>query len=47
MEKPIRKPDYKVSLLVIGDSYVGKTSLLGRFCEETFNEDYKNTVGKY
>lgn len=31
--------------LVIGDSGVGKTSMLVRYCEDTFQTDYLSTIG--
>ena len=31
--------------LVLGDSGVGKTSLLVRYCEDTFQADYLSTIG--
>lgn len=31
--------------LVVGDSGVGKTSLLVRYCEDTFQSDYLSTIG--
>jgi small GTP-binding protein len=31
--------------VIVGDSAVGKTSLLLRFCHETFQKDYKATIG--
>ena len=37
--------DYSVQLLIIGDSSVGKTSILTRFSNGTFKEDYIATVG--
>ena len=30
--------------LVVGDSGVGKTSLLVRYCEDTFQADYLSTI---
>ncbi|XP_072455703.1 ras-related protein Rab-36 isoform X4 [Notamacropus eugenii] len=36
----------KVSkVVVLGDLYVGKTSLINRFCKDTFDRDYKATIG--
>ena len=37
--------DEKCQLLIIGDSTVGKTSILGRFANGTFNSNYLATVG--
>ncbi|XP_025893574.1 ras-related protein Rab-36 isoform X2 [Nothoprocta perdicaria] len=32
-------------VVVVGDLYVGKTSLINRFCKDTFDRDYKATIG--
>ena len=37
--------DVKCQLLIIGDSTVGKTSILSRFANGTFNSNYLATVG--
>jgi Ras-related protein Rab-1A len=37
--------DQKCQLLIIGDSTVGKTSILNKFANGTFNENYLATVG--
>ena len=37
--------DVKCQLLVIGDSTVGKTSILSRFANGTFNANYLATIG--
>ena len=37
--------DEKCQLLIIGDSTVGKTSILSRFANGTFNSNYLATVG--
>lgn len=37
--------DYLVKLLIIGDSGVGKTCLLLRFCENTFHTSHLTTIG--
>ena len=39
------KHDNKCQLLIIGDSKVGKTSILRRFCQNTFNSQYLTTIG--
>ena len=41
--KEIREFVFKIT--VLGEAAVGKTSLLNRFCEDTFNDDYKPTLG--
>ena len=37
--------DYMVKLLIIGDSSVGKTSILLRFSEKFYTEQYIETIG--
>ena len=37
--------NYSVKLLIVGDSGVGKTSLLMRYCEDEFHTDYLSTIG--
>ena len=37
--------DFMVKLLVIGDSGVGKTCLLMRFCENSFTNNHLTTIG--
>ena len=37
--------DDKCQLLIIGDSTVGKTSILSKYSTKTFNENYLATVG--
>lgn len=37
--------DYMLKVLVIGNSAVGKTSMLIRYTEKTFQEAYVSTVG--
>ena len=39
------KEDYKLKLVVVGDSGVGKTNLIKRFANNTFNSNSKATVG--
>jgi len=41
--KEIREFVFKIT--VLGEAAVGKTSLLNRFCEDTFQDDYKPTLG--
>jgi small GTP-binding protein len=36
---------YKFKFVLAGDKNVGKTSLLLRFCDNTFSEDLKGTIG--
>eukprot|EP00002_Diphylleia_rotans_P027354 TRINITY_DN5481_c0_g1_i2.p1 TRINITY_DN5481_c0_g1~~TRINITY_DN5481_c0_g1_i2.p1 ORF type:complete len:111 (+),score=18.16 TRINITY_DN5481_c0_g1_i2:82-414(+) len=37
--------DHLIKLLLIGDSGVGKSSLLMRFCEDTFSPNFITTIG--
>lgn len=37
--------DYLFKLLLIGDSGIGKSSLLNRFADDTFAENYISTIG--
>lgn len=37
--------DWLVKLLVIGDSGVGKTNILTRFCEDSFTPSHLSTIG--
>jgi len=37
--------DFIFKLLIVGDSAVGKTSLLLRFCDATFSDVYISTIG--
>jgi Ras-related protein Rab-1A len=37
--------NYIFRICLLGDSAVGKTSLLTRYCDETFKEKYGNTIG--
>lgn len=37
--------DYLAKVIIIGNSNVGKSALLFRYCEGTFNESYKATIG--
>ena len=39
------KYDALVKLLLIGDSSVGKSSLLVRFADDKFSPDYMSTIG--
>ena len=41
----ISQSDYSFRICVIGDANVGKTSLLTRYCDNVFKENYNNTIG--
>ena len=36
---------YLFRLCLLGDAGVGKTSLITRFCDDSFKENYNNTIG--
>nr|KAF6414118.1 RAB29, member RAS oncogene family [Molossus molossus] len=37
--------DHLFKVLVVGDPAVGKTSLVQRYSQDSFNKHYKSTVG--
>ncbi len=39
------KYDFMVKVIVIGDSGIGKTNLITRFCENAFKDSYVATIG--
>ena len=41
----IKEYDYLFKLVIIGNSGVGKSSLLLRFADDQFNESYLTTIG--
>jgi len=41
-EEPMK---FSFKVVILGDGGVGKTSLLMRFVEKTFDQDYKSTIG--
>ena len=40
-----KKDDSNFKILILGDSYVGKTSLLLKFTDNIFKESYIATIG--
>ena len=43
--KKSEKYDMMAKVIIIGDSGIGKTVLITRFCESTFKESYVATIG--
>ena len=37
--------EYEIKICLLGDVNVGKTSIASRFCKNSFNEKYINTIG--
>ena len=44
-EKGKPEYDYYIKILLLGDSGMGKTSLLNRFCENDFSANMLSTAG--
>ena len=42
---PEAKEDFKIKIVVVGDSGVGKTNLIKRFISNEFSENFKATIG--
>ena len=43
--RPVAKSKHFVKVVVIGDSFVGKTSLIQMFEHSRFTENFKPTIG--
>jgi Ras-related protein Rab-8A len=41
----IEKYDFMAKVIIIGDSGIGKTVLITRYCESNFKESYIATIG--
>lgn len=46
MEILSSQPDYIFKILVVGNSYVGKSSYLMRLCNNSFSQRYSSTIGE-
>ena len=44
-EKKKNNLESLLKMVILGDSGVGKTSILYRFCNDKFNDNYINTIG--
>lgn len=45
IDAPASKPDYVLKILVVGNSFVGKSSFLMRLCVNAFSQRYSSTIG--
>jgi len=45
IENLATQPDYVFKILVVGNSYVGKSSFLMRLCTNAFSARYSSTIG--
>jgi len=45
VEEPSELREFVFKITILGDAAVGKTSLISQFVEESFQEDYKPTLG--
>ena len=43
--KILLNSDYQLKLVIIGDSNVGKSSLMVRFSDDKFDDTYLTTIG--
>ena len=43
--KKAESKEYEIKICLLGDVSVGKTSIASRFCKNSFNENYINTIG--
>lgn len=39
------EPTYNLKVVIVGDSGVGKSNIINRYCNDQFNQDGKATVG--
>ena len=44
-QKKSEVKEFEVKICLLGDVNVGKTSIASRFCKNSFNENYINTIG--
>lgn len=40
-----KNPDLKTKVMTLGDKFVGKTSMILRYCEDTFSDSNVSTIG--
>lgn len=45
MQKKVVAHDYCFNVIIIGDQAVGKTSLMVKFADDSFQDSYKPTIG--
>lgn len=43
--KKAESKELEIKICLLGDVSVGKTSIASRFCKNSFNENYINTIG--
>jgi GTPase SAR1 family protein len=41
----IKSPEYSFKITITGSPGVGKSSVLSRFCDGKFMDNYKSTIG--
>ena len=45
IEEKQKEKLYEIKIVLLGDPAVGKSSLVQRFCQDKFEENYKLTIG--